>query len=110
MLIIRKRLIPGARVEEGLRLSAAMLGMDHPPVIVFLDDGIEVLFPEALYKNNLKDYLKVISDLVGVYVLKESLIERGLTEDDLEQEVNATSITFNEIADMAKDCNVITSF
>lgn len=110
MLIIRKRLIPGARVEEGLRISAAMLGMDHPPVVVFLDNGIEVLFPDALYKNSLKDYLKVMSDLVGVYVLKESLKERGLTVDDLEPYVNATSISVDELADMAKECSLITSF
>ena len=45
MLIIRKRLIPGSRIEEGLRLSAAMLGMDYPPNLVFLENGVEALFP-----------------------------------------------------------------
>ena len=43
MLIMRKRLIPGSRVEEGLRLSAAMLGMDYPPLLVFADNGVEIL-------------------------------------------------------------------
>ena len=73
MLIMRKRLIPGSRVEEGLRLSAAMLGMDHLPNVVFLDNGVEILLPDALYKNNLMDYLTVMSDMAGGYVLEESL-------------------------------------
>jgi len=79
MLIMRKRLIPGARVEEGLRLSAAMLGMDYPPLLVFADNGVEILMPEALYKNSLRDYLEVMSQMAGLYVLEESLTERGYT-------------------------------
>jgi sulfur relay (sulfurtransferase) DsrF/TusC family protein len=110
MLIMRKRLIPGSRVEEGLRLSAAMLGMDYFPKIVFVDDGVEILLPDALYKNSLKDYLMVMSDLAGVYVLEESIYERELTLDDLEPSIEATVISFDELAEMAKECKVITSF
>ena len=110
MLIMRKRLIPGGRVEEGLRLSAAMLGMDYLPNLVFLDNGIEILLPNAVYKGNLQDYLTVMSDLAGVYVLKESLKERGLTSNDLEQSIYATVIDSNELMKMTKKCTIITSF
>jgi sulfur relay (sulfurtransferase) DsrF/TusC family protein len=110
MLIMRKQLIPGARVEEGLRLSAAMLGMDYAPFLVFLDNGVEILLPEALYKNSLKEYLRVVSDLFGVYVLRESLEERGLSEDDLEPFIQATFIDFDELAEIVKKCSIITSF
>ncbi|TRO53193.1 hypothetical protein E2P71_06580 [Candidatus Bathyarchaeota archaeon] len=107
---MRKRLIPGSRVEEGLRLSAAMLGMDYMPNMIFVDNGVEILLPDALYKNNLKDYLVVMSEMAGVYVLEESLYERELTLDDLEQSINATVIDSNELAEMAKKCTIITSF
>ncbi len=110
MLIMRKRLIPGGRVEEGLRLSAAMLGMDYMPNVVFVDNGVEILLPDALYKNNLKDYLVVMSDMAGVYVLEESLIQRELTLDDLESSIDATVIDADELAEMAKKCTIITSF
>jgi len=110
MLIMRKRLIPGARVEEGLRLSAAMLGMDYPPVLVFVDNGVEILMPEALYKNSLRDYLDVMSQLAGIYVLEESLVERGYTLEDLEPTLDVTGIGFDELAAMAKRCSVITSY
>jgi sulfur relay (sulfurtransferase) DsrF/TusC family protein len=110
MLIMRKRLIPGGRVEEGLRLSAAMLGMDYLPKVVFVDNGVEILLPDALYKNNLKDYLMVMSDMAGVYVFEESLYERELTLDDLEQGIDVTVIDADELAEMAKKCTIITSF
>ena len=110
MLIMRKRLIPGARVEEGLRLSAAMLGMDYPPLLVFADNGVEILMPEALYKNSLRDYLDVVSQLAGIFVLDESLTERGYTVDDLELTLDVTVIGFDELAEMAKRCSVLTSY
>jgi sulfur relay (sulfurtransferase) DsrF/TusC family protein len=95
MLIMRKRLIPGSRVEEGLRLSAAMLGMDYLPNVVFVDDGVEILLPYAIS---------------GIYVLQESLIERGLTLDDIEPRIAATLIDSDELGQMAKKCTTITSF
>jgi sulfur relay (sulfurtransferase) DsrF/TusC family protein len=110
MLIMRKRLIPGSRVEEGLRLSAAMLGMDYLPNVIFVDNGVEILLPDALYKNNLKDYLTVMSDMAGVYVLDESLFERELTLEDLEPSIDATVIDSEELAEVAKRCTIITSF
>lgn len=110
MLIMRKRLIPGSRVEEGLRLSAAMMGMDYMPVMVFADNGVEILLPDSLYKNNLKDYLMVVSDMAGVYALEESLIAHELTLEDLEPSVEVTVIDAEELAEMAKECTIITSY
>jgi sulfur relay (sulfurtransferase) DsrF/TusC family protein len=110
MLIMRKRLIPGARVEEGLRLSAAMLGMDYPPLLAFADDGVEILMPDAPYKNSLRDYLEVMSQMAGLYVLEESLAERGYTVGDLEPTLDVTVIDYDELAGMAKRCSVITSY
>lgn len=103
-------MIPGSRVEEGLRFSAAMLGMDHPMTMVFVDNGVEILLPEALYKNSLKDYLRAVSDLSGVYVLRESLEKKGLTKNDLEPSINAILIDFGELAQMIRKCSVVTSF
>ena len=110
MLIMRKRLIPGSRAEEGLRLSAAMLGMDYMPNMVFVDDGVDILLPDALYKNNLKDYLTVMSDMAGVYVLKESLEWKELKPEDLDTDIDITFIDFDELAEMTKRCSIVTSF
>ena len=110
MIIMRKRLIPGTRAEEGLRLSAAMLGMDYMPNMVFVDDGVDILLPDALYKNNLKDYLTVMSDMAGVYVLKESLELKELKSEDLDTDIDITFIDFEGLAEMSKRCSIVTSF
>jgi sulfur relay (sulfurtransferase) DsrF/TusC family protein len=110
MLIIHKKPIPENRFEEGLRLSAALLGMDHIPILVFLDDGVECLLPDTLYKNSLKDYLRAVLDLAGVYVIKESLLTKGLSEKELEHLGNVAFLSFHELIDLIKKCKVITSF
>ena len=110
MIIMRKRLIPGSRAEEGLRLSAAMLGMDYMPNMVFVDEGVEILLPDAIYKNNLKDYLTVMSDMAGVYVLKESLEWKELKAEDLDTDIDITFIDLDELAEMSKRCSIVTSF
>lgn len=103
-------MIPGSRVEEGLRLSAAMIGMDYLPYMVFVDNGVEILLPDALYKNNLKDYLMVMSDMAEVYVVKESLEEKGLTQEDLDADIEVSFIDFDELSEISKKCSIITSF
>jgi sulfur relay (sulfurtransferase) DsrF/TusC family protein len=98
------------RGEEGLRISAAMLGMDMMPRVVFVDDGVEILLPDSLYKNNLREYLEVMSELVGVYVFQDSLKIKELKMDHLEPSIHATSIKFDEFIEMIKKCKIITCF
>ena len=60
--------------------------------------------------NNLKDYLVVMSEMAGVYVLDESLAQHELTLEDLEPSLDATVIDADELAEMAERCTIITSF
>ena len=46
--IFRSKVEPGSRFWEGLRLSAAFVGMDHIPTIVFMDAAVSGLKPNAL--------------------------------------------------------------
>ncbi|MFQ6052615.1 MAG: DsrE family protein, partial [Candidatus Bathyarchaeia archaeon] len=103
MLIVKSG--PGARsrVEEALRLSAAMLGMDYPPVLVFVDDGVECLRPGAFSDPDLWDYLRTSADLAGVHVLSESLEERGLAFSDLDLRLGATAVDTARLAEMAAE-------
>ncbi len=52
----------------------------------------------------------VMSDMAGVYVLKESLERKGLKQEDLDADIDVTFIDFNELAEMAKSCSIVTSF
>ena len=110
MLIIKTGPEDGAKVEEGLRLSAAMLGMDYLPVLVFVDDGVGCLRPGAFNDSSLWDYLKAAADLAGVHVLSESLEVRGLGVDNLEPSLGATPVDLVRLAEMTAESYVIAAF
>ena len=110
MVVIKTRPGAGSRVEGGLRLSAAMLGMDHMPVLVFLDEGVECLRPGAFDDARLWDYLKATADLAGVYVLSESLEERGLSIGDLDPRLGLTPVDLGRLAEMVAESDVTLAF
>ena len=91
------------RVEEGLRLVAAMLGMDQPPIIVFVDDGVGVLKEGALKDALMRDYLTTASDLAGFYVLDASMGE-------IDPGLDVTPVTFDELAGMMGECRAVVAY
>ncbi len=91
------------RVEEGLRLVAAMLGMDQPPIIVFVDDGVGVLKEGALKDALMRDYLITASDLAGFYVLDASMGE-------IDPGLDVTPVTFDELAGMMGECKAVVAY
>jgi len=98
------------RVAEGLRLSAAMLGMDEPPNIVFLDEGVRCLLRQALTDQTLKEYLRTAADLAGVQVLSESMDERGIEAEDLDPSLSCTRIGLDGLAEMISKCTTVVAF
>ena len=110
MFIVKSGPETGPQVEEGLRLSAAMLGMDYLPVLVFVDDGVECLRPGAFRDSRLWDYMKAAADLAGVYILSESLEVRGLGVDDLDPRLGATLVDLPRFAEMTAESDVVAAF
>ena len=101
---------PGSRFWEGLRISAAFVGMDHIPVIVFMDEAVKGLLPNALQEQQLKDYLKTTADLAGIHVLDISLEDLGLKDSDLDPTLNVKVVTLDEIAERAAECRLMAVF
>jgi len=110
MIIVKSGPGDGARVEEGLRLAAAMVGMDYPPVLVFVDDGVECLRPGAFSDPVTGDYLKAAADLAGIHVLSESIEVRGLGGDDLDLGLEAKPVDLARLAEMTAECDVTAAF
>jgi len=110
MIIVKSGPEDRAGVEEGLRLSAAMLGMDILPVLVFVDNGIECLRSGAFSDSSMWDYLKVAADLAGVHVLSESMEARRLRVDDLDAKLAATPVDLARLAEMMVECEVAAAF
>ena len=103
MIVVQSGPDDVTRVMGGLRLAAAMLGMDWTPVVVFVDDGIECLRPGVIGDPVLGDYMKVAADLAGIYVLSESLEARGTSVDDLDPGLDVTPVDLAWLADAAAE-------
>lgn len=108
--LFRSKVEPGSRFWEGLRLSAAFVGMDHIPLIVFMDEAVPGLIHNALPLRQLWDYLKTTSDLAGIYVLDVDMDEIGLKLGDLDNNLNVKMITLDELAEKLAESRVVAIF
>ena len=106
MIVVRSGPENTSRVEEALRLSAAMLGFDRPITIVFLDDGIRCLYSKALRDKTLQDYLQAVSDLAGLFALVPS--KKSETGFDPALEIDLLDI--NELVTMMKNYSSVATF
>lgn len=110
MIVIKSGPEDGSGVVEGLRLSAAMVGMDRLPVVVFLDKGVECLRPGAFTDPNNWDVLQAVSDLTGIHVLSESLELHGLHVDELEQSLSLAPVDLDGLVEMMAECRLVATF
>jgi hypothetical protein len=108
--IFRSKVEPGSRFWEGLRLSAAFVGMDHIPTIVFMDAAVSGLRPNALPLRQLWEYLKVTADLAGINVLDTNMEETNLTIADLDPQLDVKMITIDELAERLSENRVVAIF
>jgi sulfur relay (sulfurtransferase) DsrF/TusC family protein len=102
IIIIKSRVGDGPRAAEGLRLAAAMIGMDVIPTLIFLDRGVDLLMPGGV-GGDLLDYLRAIASLAGVKALRESLGSRG--EEILDRGLGVEVIDMERLADLILECD-----
>ena len=102
------------RVAEGFRLATAMIAMDVLPQILFVDDGVFWLVkkqtPTPASLESVDERLKTISDLVGIHVLSDSLAQRRLELNDLDESYNARNISLDEAADLITQNEAVLTF
>jgi len=105
-MVVFRRGVGSHRVGHGLRLVAAMLGMDRPTTVVFVDGGTELLRAGAVEDPVELDYLTALSDLAGLHALRESLEGRV----DLNPELDVTLVGVDELAEMMGECGAVVAF
>ena len=110
MIVIRSGPLEKYGVVEGLRLSAAMLGMDRPPLIMFLDAGVECLRPRAITDPDTLDYLRASADLGEIRVLSESIEERGIRAEELDSSFTAVPLNIEGLAGLMAECGSVVAF
>lgn len=110
MIVVRSG--PGEKygVIEGLRLSAAMLGMDRSPLMVFLDAGVECLRLRTITDPDTLDYLQASAELGEIRVLSESLEERGIRAEDLDTSFAAAPVDIEGLAGIIAECRLVVVF
>jgi len=113
LLVIKSSPHESSRAAEGLRMATAMIAMDVLPQILFVDDGVYWLVKkqvrESAGNSSFTERLKTISDLVGVHILFDSLAERKLKQEDLDENYNARNLSLDESSKLlAQNSTVIT--
>jgi sulfur relay (sulfurtransferase) DsrF/TusC family protein len=114
LLVVKGSPQEETRVAEGFRMATAMIAMDVLPQILFVDDGVFWLVKKKLEESAspslVKERLKTISDLVGVHVLSDSLAQRKLKPNDLDESYNARNLSLDEAAELIAQNDAVITF
>ena len=114
LLVVKGSPQKDGKVAEGFRLATAMIAMDVLPQILFVEDGVFWLvkkqLPESESRESINERLKTISDLVGLHVLSDSLAQRKLKPNDLDESYNARNLSLDEAADLIAQNDTVLTF
>ncbi len=104
LLVIRSSPYGSLRATEGFRIATAMIAMDVLPQLLFIDDGVYCLIRHQRVETaGLESYherLKTLADLVGLHIVKESMMERNLEITNLDENFQLKIITLDEATEL----------
>jgi tRNA 2-thiouridine synthesizing protein C len=114
LLVIKSPPYGSGRAAEGFRMATAMIAMDVLPQILFIDDGVYCLVknqkPEATGLVSFGERLKTLVDLVGLYVVSDSLSQRKLKPSDLDENYTTKNISLDETAKLISQNETVITF
>jgi len=114
LLVIKSSPHENSRAAEGFRVATAMIAMNVLPQVLFVNDGVYWLAQKQVSKSqkltSIMERMKTISDLVGVHVLSDSLIQRNLKPVDLDESYNARSLTVDEASQLLAQNDAVITF
>jgi len=100
-------------VAEGFRVATAMIAMDVLPHLLFVDGGVFWLIKEKLDQlenPSVKERLQTISDLVGLQVLSDSMAQKKLKSDELDEGLDAKVLSLDEAAELIMQNDAVIAF
>jgi sulfur relay (sulfurtransferase) DsrF/TusC family protein len=114
LLVIKSPPYGSGRAAEGFRMATAMIAMDVLPQVLFVDDGVYCLLksqkPEASGFVSFTERLKTLADLVGLNALSDSLFQRKLKSNDLEENFNVKTLSITEVAELISQNEAVITF
>ncbi len=106
MIIIKSSPEERKKIREALRLCAAMIGMDESPYVVFRSQGVECLKKGVIEDAEIAEYLQTVSDLAGVYYLKEL----NVGSISLDPVFDPIPLNIHELAEHILECKTVVTF
>lgn len=114
LLIIKSPPHGNGRAAEGFRIATAMIAMDVLPQILFVEDGVYCLVrnqtPETVGLASFEERLKSLADLVGVYAVSDSMVQRKLKKNDLDENYNVKNLSLDETSKLVSQNETIITF
>lgn len=102
LLVIKSSPYVNLMATEGFRIATAMIAMDVLPQLLLIDDGVRCLMkdqrPEAIGLTSHYERLKTIADLVGLYALRDSVVNRNLKTIEFDESLNVKLLSTDEAA------------
>lgn len=96
---------------EGFRVCTGLTALDVETHAVFMDDAVYTILkgqtPEEIHMANLSRAIDPMIEFeVSVYVVKESLEERGINEDELIEKDEVQLISKRELSKLIAETDV----
>ncbi len=115
LFIIRKPPFGWIHIVEALRLAAAGGSLAIPVTLLFIDDGVycpmKNQFPKAIGYSAIDRFLRMLQNFESkLYVVGESMEERGLTMEDLNPALNVESVTLKDVAKIIAQNDIAMTF
>jgi tRNA 2-thiouridine synthesizing protein C len=114
LLVIKSAPYGSGRAAEGLRMATAMIAMDLLPQILFVDDGVYCLVkdqkPETAGLSSFEERLKALADLVGLYAVSDSLVQRKLNQSDLGENYHVKTLSLAEASRLVSQNEAVITF
>jgi sulfur relay (sulfurtransferase) DsrF/TusC family protein len=107
MILVRSGPENKTRVQEALRLSLTLIGMNFPTILVFMESGVKCLRHNALDDLDIRDYLQAATDLTQIFVLIESIEMMRLEKKDIDHEIIVNPLNIDELTMMMKKCGSV---
>jgi tRNA 2-thiouridine synthesizing protein C len=114
LLVIKSPPYGNSKASEGFRMATAMIAMDVLPQILFVEDGVYCLVKsqkaETVGLASFAERLRTLADLVGLQALSDSLFQRKLKTDDLDENYHVKTLAINEAAELIAQNEAVITF
>lgn len=114
LLVIKSSPYGSLMAAEGFRIATAMVAMDILPQLLFIDDGVHCLLknqrPESAGLDSHYERLKTIADLVGLYVVRDSVVKRNLKIAEFDESFHAKLLSADEAVKLILENEAVIAF